>query len=73
MKKRKIRDYVVPELNVFREQCNFTEDELTYFECKVKDYTDVKIAEIMDIATSQVSKLSSRVREKISIVESYNN
>lgn len=61
----KIRDFTVPELNKFRELCNFTNDELQYFELRAKDKSNVEIALSMNISESQVSKLAKRVKSKI--------
>lgn len=61
----KIRDFTVPELNKFRELCNFTADELQYFELRAKDKSNVEIALSMNISESQVSKLAKRVKSKI--------
>ena len=60
-----IRDFTVPELNKFRELCNFTDDERTYFELKARDKSNVEISFKMNISTAQVSKLAKRVRNKI--------
>ena len=40
----KIRDFTTPELNRFRELCNFTDDEMRYFNLRAKDKTNVQIA-----------------------------
>lgn len=61
----KIRDFTVPELNKLREQCNFTEDELSYFNLRARDKSNVEIAITMSISESQVSKLAKRVKSKI--------
>ena len=60
-----IYDFTVPELNKFKELCNFTEDELQYFELRAKKKQNVEISFAMHISDSQVSKLSKRVRSKI--------
>lgn len=60
-----IRDFTVPELDRFRELCNFTDDERTYFELKAKDKSNIEISFKMNISTAQVSKLAKRVRNKI--------
>lgn len=60
-----IRDFTVPELDRFRELCNFTDDELQYFNLRAKDRTNVHIALAMNISESQVSKLAKRVKSKI--------
>ena len=61
----KIRDFTIPELNKFRELCNFTDDELTYFNLRARDKSNVQIALEMSISEPQVSKLAKRVKLKI--------
>jgi DNA-binding CsgD family transcriptional regulator len=61
----KIRDFTVPELNRFRELCNFTDPELEYFNLRAKDKSNVEIALEMNISEAQVSKLAKRVKSKI--------
>ena len=36
-KRKKIRDYTIPELDEFRRLCNFTESELEVFELRADD------------------------------------
>ena len=60
-----IRDFTVPELEVFRRLCNFTPYERLYFELKAKDKSNVEISLEMNISTAQVSKLAKRVKAKI--------
>lgn len=61
----KIRDFVEWELNMFRKECNFTTDELTYFNLRAKDKSNIEIAFEMNISESQVSKLARRVKSKM--------
>lgn len=61
----KLRDFTVPELNKFRELCNFTDDELTYFNLRAKDKSNIEIAMAMNVSEAQVSKLAKRVKNKI--------
>lgn len=61
----KIRDFTVPELNKFRELCNFTEDELEYFNLRAKDMSNIQIAMKMNVSEPQVSKLAKRVKNKM--------
>lgn len=61
----KIRDFTKPELDRFRELCNFTDDESAYFELRARDKSNVEIALTMNISESQVSKLAKRVKSKI--------
>lgn len=61
----KLRDFTVPELNRFRELCNFTDDEMQYFNLRSKDKSNIQIAFEMSVSESQVSKLAKRVKSKI--------
>lgn len=61
----KIYDFTVPELNKFRELCNFTPDELKYFELRSQCKSNVQISLEMHVSESQVSKLARRVKSKI--------
>ncbi len=58
-------DFTVPELNKFRELCNFTPDELQYFELRSKYKSNVEIALTMHISEAKVSKLARKVKDKI--------
>lgn len=61
----KLRDFTVPELDRFRLLCNFTEDELRYFNLRARDKSNVEIALEMNVSEAQVSKLAKRVKSKI--------
>ena len=61
----KIRDFTKPELDKFRELCNFTDDEMSYFNLRAKDKSNVEIALSMNVSEAQVSKLAKRVKSKI--------
>lgn len=61
----KIRDFVEFELEYFRQNCNFGDSELQYFNLRAKDKSNVQIAMEMNISESQVSKLAKRVKSKI--------
>lgn len=61
----KIRDFVEWELEKFRKECNFTDDELTYFNLRAKDRSNVQIAQEMNVSEAQVSKLAKRVKSKM--------
>lgn len=60
-----IRDFTIPELNKFRELCNFTDSELEYFNLRAKDKSNIQIALEMNISEPQVSKLAKRVKSKM--------
>lgn len=61
----KLRDFVEPELEYFRQNCNFSDSELQYFNLRAKDKSNVQIALEMNISESQVSKLAKRVKTKM--------
>lgn len=58
-------DFTVPELDKFRELCNFTESELEYFNLRSKHRSNVEIAFSMNVSEAQVSKLAKKVKSKI--------
>ena len=58
-------DFTIPELNMFRELCNFTPDELQYFELRSKCKSNVEIALTMHVIEAKVSKLARKVKDKI--------
>lgn len=60
-----IYDFVESELRWFRQECNFSEDELTYFNLRAKHYSNQQIAIKMNISEGKVSKLASAVKKKI--------
>ena len=60
-----IYDFTVPELDMFRELCNFTPDEREYFELRAKGKSNVEIALTMNVSESKVSKLARKVKSKI--------
>lgn len=61
----KIQDFTKPELDMFRELCNFTPDELEYFNLRSSDKSNVEIALLMHISESKVSKLARKVKDKM--------
>lgn len=61
----KLYDFVEWELQKFRDECNFTEDELAYFNLRSKGYTNQQIAIQMNVSEGKVSKLAKRVKIKI--------
>lgn len=65
MKLKQLYDFTVPELDRFRELCNFTPDELEYFNLRSKEKSNVEIAMTMSISESKVSKLARKVKSKI--------
>ena len=67
-KQLKIYDFTVPELNYFRDYCNFTEDERVLFEYRAKNIPLETCAEIMNVSISTAKRISKRVNNKITRV-----
>ena len=61
----KICDFVEWELQKFRDECNFTADELAYFELRAKNKSNVQIAYELNVSESTVSILARKVKKKI--------
>lgn len=61
----KIYDFTKYELEVFRERCNFTEDEMTLFDLRSKYYTLEQAAEEMNISSKTAYRINKRVKKKI--------
>lgn len=60
-----ISDFTEPELQFFRDQCNFTPEELEYFELRSKDKKNYQIAMEMCVSESKVYSLSKKVKSKM--------
>lgn len=61
----KINDFTVPELNAFRELCNFSDEEMKYFNLKAKDKSNTQIALAMNCSEAKVSKIARKVKDKM--------
>ena len=64
-KPMQIYEFTVPELEKFRELCNFDDQELEYFNLRSRHKSNVEISLTMNVSESQVSKLARRVKNKI--------
>ena len=60
-----IYDFTTPELTQLRELCNFSDDELKYFDLRAKHKSNIFISIEMNVSEAQVSKLAKRVKNKI--------
>lgn|GEM_PF-472010 len=60
-----IYDFVEKELRFFREECNFSSEELDYFNLRAKHYSNQEIAIKMNISEGKVSKLAKAVKSKM--------
>ena len=65
MKNIQVYNFVEWELQKFRDECNFTDEELQCFELKAKDKSIEYIAQEMHISTAKVSRLVKRIKSKI--------
>lgn len=61
----RINDFTEPELQQFRDKCNFSDEELICFNLRAKNKTIVEIALAMNCSEPKVSKLIRRVKNKI--------
>ena len=61
----KIYDFTVPELDYFKNKCNFTEEEMILFEYRSKNIPLEVCAEAMNISLSTAKRISRRVNNKI--------
>ena len=61
----RIYDFVEKELEYFRKECNFSPEELEYFNLRAKHYTNQQIAIKMNVSEGKVSKLAKSVKTKI--------
>lgn len=66
----KIYDFVEWELQKFRDECNFTDQELTYFNLRAKNKSNVQIAYEMNVSESTVSILARKVKPSLLLNES---
>lgn len=61
-----IRDLTMSEADYLQAVCNFTKDENTLFELRLKDIPLEECAERMNISVPTVKRISQRVNAKIS-------
>lgn len=61
----KLRDFVEDELQFFRDKCNFSEEELEYFNLRAKDLQNTNIAYRMNISEAKVYVIAKRVKTKM--------
>jgi len=60
-----VYDFTNPELDMLRQQCNFSDEELEYFNLRAKHLSNVQISLQMHISESKVSKLARKIKSKI--------
>ena len=64
-----VSDFTVPELDVFREQCNFVGNERDVFEMRSKGIPLEEIAEILNMSVTHIGRISQKVNNKIKRVQ----
>ena len=64
-----VSDYIKPELDYFRENCNFVDDELEVFELRRKGYSLEQIAEMKDYTYGGIKRISRKVSDKMARLE----
>ena len=60
-----ISEFTLPELNHFRENCNFVGDEVYLFEARSRGIPIERIAEDLNLSFSAARALSQKVNKKI--------
>lgn len=61
----KICEFVKPEIDYFRQQANFTDDERTLFEMRCVNVPLEECAERMNISVSTAKRIQNRIWTKI--------
>lgn len=61
----KICDFVEWELQMFRNECNFTSEELEFFNYRAKNIPIEIIANDMNISVGKANKLSRKIKNKM--------
>jgi transcriptional regulator len=60
-----ISDFTTPELNYFRENCNFVGLEIKVFELRSQGVPLEDIADMMNLSIDGVKKISQKINRKI--------
>ena len=61
----KICEFTRREVEYFRQECNFTKEQVTLFDLRAKDIPLEECAEIMNVSVSTVKRLNKRIKAKI--------
>ena len=61
----KICDFTRREVEYLRQECNFTKEQVTLFDLRVKDIPLEECAERMNVSVSTVKRLNKRIKTKI--------
>ena len=68
-----ISDFTKPELEFFRERCNFVGNEVGLFEMRSKGTSIEAIAEALNLSVDGAKKVSRKVNSKIARVSNLEN
>ena len=60
--------FTVPELNFFRDNCNFVGNEIDVFEMRSRGIPLEEIAEVLNMSAEGIKKVSRKVNNKITRV-----
>ena len=63
-----VSSFTVPELNYLRDNCNFVGTESDVFEMRSKGIPLEEIAEVLNMSTEGIKKVSRKVNNKITRV-----
>jgi transcriptional regulator len=66
-----VSDFTKPELNYFRENCNFVNDEIKVFEMRSQGIGLEEIAERLHLTHEGIKRISRKVNRKITVVLNY--
>ena len=61
----KICEFTRREVEYFRQECNFTKEQVTLFDLRVKKIPLEECAERMNVSVSTVKRLNKRIKTKI--------
>lgn len=64
-----VSDFTKPELDRFREQCNFVGTEKQVFELRSQGIPLDRIAEMLDMSVTNTGRVSQRVNKKIKRIQ----
>lgn len=66
-----VSDFTKPELDYFRENCNFVNDEVSVFELRSQGVCLEDIAERLHITHDGIKRISRKVNRKITVALNY--
>lgn len=61
----RINDFVESELEYFRVNCNFSDQEMIYFNMRAKGKTNLEISLELDVCENTVVNIGRRVKKKM--------